>query len=91
MLQHFVKHVQHQLPDTIKRVKCILDNVDCKDSDVQAGLYSIRMDEAPKGLRNDFEAMVTFLLPNDPVPKKRKEKRSVAEISVMTADENKTS
>ena len=47
-------------------------------------------DDTPNGLRNDFEAAVALILPTEPVPKKRKEKRSVAEIYTTAADENKT-
>ena len=48
------------------------------------------MDDAPTSLRNYFEAAEALPLPTKPVPKKRKEKRSVAEISEMISDENKT-
>ena len=79
------------MPDTRQRVKFILDNIDCEDSDVWAALSSIRMDDAPDDLMNDSKAAVAFLLPTEPVPKKeRKEKKlSVAEISATTADESK--
>ena len=66
-----------------------MDNVYFEDSVVQAELYSIKMDDAPNGIRNEFEAAVAFLLPTNPVTKKSKDKKSVAEISAMTADENK--
>ena len=39
-----------------------MDNVDCEDSDVRVALSSIRMDDAPTGLRNYFEVAVAFLL-----------------------------
>ena len=47
------------------------------------------MDDAPNSPRNEFKAAVAILLPTYPVPKKIKEKRSVDEISVTAADENK--
>ena len=90
MLQRYAENAQHQFPDTIQIVKWIVYNVDCEYSDVRAALSSIRMDDTPNGLRNDFEAAVALILPTDPVPKKRKEKRSVAEIYTTAADENKT-
>ena len=62
----------------IKRVKWILDNVYCEDSDVRASLSSISMDDAQNGTINDFEAVLSFLFPTDPVPKKIKVKRLVA-------------
>ena len=49
------------------------------------------MDGTPDGLRNEFESSAAFLFPTKPVPKKRKEKRSVAEISATNADEKKMS
>ena len=48
------------------------------------------MDDVPCGTRKDFKGAVAILFTNDPVPKKRKENRSVAEISATTAKENKT-
>ena len=63
IIQRCAEHVQHQLSDTRQGVKWILGNVDCEESDVQAALYSIRMDYAPDGLRNDFNAAVAFLIP----------------------------
>ena len=48
------------------------------------------MDDSPNVLRNDSEATVALLLPTDPVPKKRKEKRSIDEIFSTNVDENKT-
>ena len=62
--------------------------MDCEESDVQSSHYSIMMDDAPTGLSNYFEAVVEFLLKTNQVPKKRKDKRSLAEISATTSDEN---
>ena len=84
MLQCCAERVQHQLPNTRKRIKWILDNVDCEYSDIRAELSSIRVDDTPDGLRNDFKSVVALLLPTDPVPKKIKEKRSLAEISAIS-------
>ena len=74
----------------IQIVKWILDKIYHEDSDVQAELSSIGMDDVPCGLRKDFEGAVAFLFTTDLVPKKRKEKRSVEEISATIAKENKT-
>ena len=54
MHQCWYEHVQHQLPDTRQMAKFILDNVDYKDSDVQAKISSIRIDDVPYGLINYF-------------------------------------
>ena len=47
----------------------------CEDSEVQAEISSIRMDDAPDGLINCFEAAVAFLLPIDQVSSKRRQKK----------------
>ena len=56
----------------------------------------IRLDDTvdaagtPTGKRNDFEGAVAFLLPTDPVKKKRGGKRPHAQISATTAVNDKT-
>ena len=53
-------------------------------------MASVKTDTTPNGLRNNFEAMATHLLPYDPVQKKRAaagDKRPSAEISDVNADE----
>lgn len=47
--------------------------IQCKDPEIQAALANIRSDaDGPDAKRNNFENAVSFLLPADPVSKKRK-------------------
>ena len=69
-LQRCADHVAVELPNARTRVGYLLDNIDTNDKDVTAALSSIRLDDTvdptsgdPTGMRNDFEAAVTFLLP----------------------------
>ena len=74
-LQRCAQHIAYQLPNEHTRVRYLLDNIQCGDADVKAALSSIRLDTAgPNAMRNNFEAAVAFLLPVDPVARKRKEK-----------------
>ncbi len=48
-------------------------------------LSHIRLDDGPTGMRSNFERTVAFLLPTDPVTKKRGAKRPGAEVSAVEA------
>ena len=53
-------------------------------------MATIKTDQGETGLRNDFEATASFLLPYDPVQKKRNDhgtKRGPADISDATGEE----
>jgi hypothetical protein len=87
-LQRCADHVAVELPNERTRVGYLLDNIDSNDKDVTAALSHIRLDDTtdpvtgnPIGMRNDFEGAVAFLLPHDPVKKKRGGKRPSAQIS----------
>ena len=48
----------------------------------QVAMASLKMDDGPNGMQNDFEATAAHLLPYDPVAKKKAAmKRLVAQIS----------
>ena len=90
-LQRCAEHVAVELPNQRTRVGYLLENIDSNDKDVTAALSHIRMDDKvdpvsgnPIGMRNDFETAVAFLLPHDPVKKKRGGKRPSAHISAAT-------
>jgi hypothetical protein len=51
------------------RVGFLLDAIQSNDTGLQAAI--VRTDDGPIGMRNDFEAAATHLLPYDPVAKKR--------------------
>jgi hypothetical protein len=63
----------------------------CNDAGLQAAMASIKTDQTVDGLRNDFEASATHLLPYDSVQKKRSDhaggKRVAASISDTTGEE----
>ena len=85
-LQRCADHVQVELPNERSRVGYLLDNIDCSDRDVVTALSHIRMDDGAAGMRSDFERAVAFLLPTDPVKKKRGgTKRNAGHISAATA------
>ena len=86
-LQRCQEHVNCQLPDERSRVQYLLDNIQVEDSNVKAALSSVRMDDTANGMRNNFEATVAFLLPTDPVDKKKSKgnKRHIAEVSAIDA------
>ena len=88
-LQRCEEHVNCQLPDERSRVQYLLDNIQVEDSNVKAALSSIRMDDTANGMRNNFEAAVAFLLPTDPVEKKksRGNKRPVVEVAAIDTGE----
>ena len=84
-LQRCAEHVQIELPNERSRVGYLLDNIDCSDKDVTTALSHIRLDDTPTGMRMDFERSVAFLLPTDPVKKKRGGKRNAGQISSTAA------
>ncbi len=71
-MQQCSDHVAFQLPNENTRVRYLTDAIQCQDAALQAALAGIRVDDGPEGMRNNFESAVTFLLPADPVAKKRK-------------------
>lgn len=77
-------HVAFQLPNELTRVTYLLDAIECNDAPLQAAMALVRNDTGPTGKMNDFEATASFLLPHDPVAKKRQAqgtKRNIADIS----------
>ena len=84
-LQRCADHVQIELPNERTRVGYLLENIDCNDRDVTTTLSHIRLDDSPTGMRSDFERAVAFLLPTDPIKKKRGGKRVAGLISSTNA------
>jgi hypothetical protein len=82
-MQQCAEHVAFQLPNEHTRVTYLLDGIQCNDAPLQAAMALVRNDTDPDGKMNDFEATASYLLPHDPVSKKRiaGTKRGVAEIS----------
>ena len=75
-----------ELPNQRTRVGYLSENIDSNDKDVTAAVSHVRLDDTPGGMRNNFEAAVAFLLPTDPVKRKRgPTKRGPAQISSTVA------
>ena len=92
-MQASAEHVQYQLPNEHSRVGFLLEAIQCSDAGLQAAMASIKTDNGPEGMRNNFEATAAHLLPYDPVAKKRSngQKRGAAQISsVMDPTPNTT-
>ena len=80
-------HSQYQLPNGRSRVGFLLDAIQCSDAGLQAAMASIRTDDRPDGMRNDFEQSAAHLLPYDPVGKKHaagSSKRGSANVSALS-------
>ena len=81
------EHVPFQLPLELTRVTYLLDAIESHDPELQAAIANVRMDNGADGKMNDFEATAAYLIPRDPVSRKRKQepKRPHAEVSVSEA------
>ena len=78
-------HVNFQLPNELSRVTYLLDAIENNDAPLQAAMALCRNDNGPDGKMNDFEATASFLLPHDPVAKKRPtNSRAPANVSSTT-------
>ncbi len=71
-MRQCVEHVTFQLPNERTRVTYLLDAIQNSDPGLQAAMAQVRTDTDPNtGRMNDFEATASYLLPYDPVSKKR--------------------
>ena len=57
------EHVQYQLPNKHSRVGFLIDAIQCANSGLQAAMASVKTDNSPNGLRNNFERAISHLLP----------------------------
>ena len=91
-MQASAEHMQYQLPNEHSRVGLLLEAIQCSDPGFQAAMASIKTDNGLEGMRNNFEATATHLLPYDPVAKKRSsgQKRSSAQMSSVVDTSNTT-
>ena len=64
------EQVQYQLPNEHSHVGFLIDPIQCADGGLQAAMASVKMDNGPNGLWNNFERAVSHLLPYDLVAKK---------------------
>ena len=71
-MQQCAEHVTWQLPLEHTRVGYFLDAIQTSDAALQAAIAQVKADEVgKKSKRNNFETMAAYLLPYDPVAKKR--------------------
>jgi len=83
-MRQSAEHVTFQLPNERTRVTYLLDAIQNADPGLQAAMAQVRTDTDPAtGRMNDFEATASYLLPYDPVSKKRAAgvKRGMSNIS----------
>ena len=66
-LHKCAEHDTYQLPHDHTSVKYLIDSIKCTETGVVAELSHIRLDDGVNGMRNNFDAAVTFLLPTDPI------------------------
>ena len=77
------EHIQTQVPDEHTRVTYFTQNVKSQDASIRAALETIKLDDDPTGMKNNFENMVTHIVSACPVAKKKRDgnKRSFAEVA----------
>ena len=86
-MQNAAEHVAYQLPNELTRVKYLLQGIECSDLDLKAAIAIVKADDQPGGMKSNFEATAAYIIPNDPVAKRRTTgKRPSAEISAMDID-----
>jgi hypothetical protein len=87
-LQACSEYVEFQLPNAHSRVGYVLDAIETDDAGLQAAMANVTDDTGPHGKRGDFEAAVAYLLPKDPVMKRKQQegKRTAGEIADATAE-----
>ena len=81
-MQQCAEYVSFQLPNKHTRVGYLLEGIQSIDPGLQVAMASVKTDDGPNEMRNDFEAAAAHLLLYDPVVKKKAAmKRPVAQIS----------
>ena len=65
------EHVQYQFPNEHSHIGFLLDAIQCANAGLQAAMASVKTDNGPNGMHNNFEQAVAHLLPYDPVAKKQ--------------------
>jgi hypothetical protein len=70
-IQQCAEHVTFQLPTEHTRVGYLLDAIQTSDAGLQAAIAAVKTNDKPTGKRNHFEKMALYIVPYDPVTKKR--------------------
>ena len=55
-MQQCTKPVEYQLPNKHTCVGYLLEGILCLDAGLQAAMTSVRMDDSPTGMQNNFKA-----------------------------------
>ena len=66
------EHTPFQLPDGMRQVERLLQNIHCNDPELRAAIAHVRTQTGPGGAMTSFEACVCQLLPHCPVIRLRK-------------------
>jgi hypothetical protein len=91
-MQRCTDYVKFNLPTEFTRVGYLLDAIQCSDSALQAVMATVSIDTYERSgsaaCRENFELAAAFLLPYDPVSKKRKAAgtREISDITTTGAD-----
>ena len=89
-MQACAQHVDFQLPNEHTRVNYLLDAIDNSDPELQATMAAIKSDKAPDGKMHNFEDTAAYLLPSDPVAKRRTSpKRTLADIAATSGTDER--
>ena len=88
-VQQYAEHIEYQLPNKHTRVSYLLNRIQSADAGIQRVMASVRTDDGPTGMCNNFEATAAHILPYDPVAKKRLAvtKWPVAQASTIHGEE----
>lgn len=73
--QSHVKSVT--VPSEPALIEKFLDAIQCADPRLQAAMANVRADDSDGGKMENFESMIAYVLPHDPVKNKRKGNNSV--------------
>ena len=82
------EHVTYQLPNEYTRVTFLLDAIETTDAALQAAMALCRNDTGPNGRRSNFEQTAAFILPHDPVARKRTTQRHRGNAQVAETNAN---
>ena len=87
-MQQCSAYFSFQLPNETTRVTYLLDAIQCSDPPLQVVIALVQNDTSPSGKMNSFEDTASFLLPNDPVARKRNSSmgRNTPDISSATGE-----
>ena len=90
-MQDCTEFVPFQLPNDLTRVKYMLNGIENSDADLKAAIALVRTDDGADGAYNNFEKAAAFIIPLDPVAKRRicGNKRPAGEVSGIESSSKK--